>query len=220
MSILGERTRQRRKEIGISQKTLAQRVGVQQTSIYLIEKGETENPRFIMLLAAALDTSAQWLLGQEISRNEVAQAPAEPVAMVGYVDGKEFQPGCEWEESRWQWLLMPRDRRYPGVTRKLYEVRGECFDEVFPTGTIIVIAEFAALGRKPQAGDRCLVAKLHEGNGIELLIQELQGEGDRQFLRARSSNPDYLGSWKIDPASKQFKAMEILAKVIGSIRPE
>jgi transcriptional regulator with XRE-family HTH domain len=204
MTTLGERTRQRRKELGISQKTLAQRVNVKQTSIYLIEKGETENPRFMLALAAALDTTAQWLLGQEVLPVQAGQAPAEPVAMVGHVAGQEVQAQREWEESRWQWLLMPRDRRYPGVTRKLYEVRGDAFDEVFPAGTIIIVADYSALGRKPQAGDRCLVAKQHDGDGFELRIKEVQGDGDKQFLRSRSTNPDYLGSWKIDPVSKEF----------------
>ena len=198
MSVLGNRTRQRRQELKLSQKTLADRLGVKQTSVYLVESGATESPRFLLALAAALDTTPQWLLGKDEQALDDTISPIEPVALVGYVQGDATQPAPEWPQERWQWLLWRRDPRFPGVKRRLFEVRGDSFDEVYPHGTLVAIADYGALGLKPQAGHRCIIANFCS-EGVEMRIKEILGRPGALWLRSRSSNQLYAAeTWALD----------------------
>lgn len=61
MSTFRERVRSRRKEIGLSQKALAERSGLSQTTISDIERGRNDGSREIIALARTLNVQAQWL---------------------------------------------------------------------------------------------------------------------------------------------------------------
>ncbi|AKJ41469.1 XRE family transcriptional regulator [Pragia fontium] len=62
MQTLAERVAKRREQLGLSQKTLAEKINVSQQSINKIESGQTRSPRNLDKLAEALDVSPQWLL--------------------------------------------------------------------------------------------------------------------------------------------------------------
>ncbi|MBK5143365.1 helix-turn-helix transcriptional regulator [Budviciaceae bacterium BWR-B9] len=73
MQTLAERVAKRREQLGLSQKTLAEKIQVSQQSINKIESGQTRSPRNLDKLAEALDVSPQWLLFGDES------APIKPV---------------------------------------------------------------------------------------------------------------------------------------------
>ncbi|SQI42349.1 Uncharacterized HTH-type transcriptional regulator HI_1476 [Leminorella richardii] len=62
MQTLAERVAWRREQLGLSQKTLAEKIQVSQQSINKIESGQTRAPRSIDKLAEALDVTPQWLM--------------------------------------------------------------------------------------------------------------------------------------------------------------
>ncbi|AWH88034.1 XRE family transcriptional regulator [Limnobaculum parvum] len=62
MQTLAERVAKRREQLGLSQKTLAEKIQVSQQSINKIESGQTRSPRNLDKLAETLDVSPQWLL--------------------------------------------------------------------------------------------------------------------------------------------------------------
>ncbi len=62
MQTLGERIAKRREQQSLSQKALAEKVGISQQSVNKIESGQTRNPRNLDKLAAALSVTQQWLL--------------------------------------------------------------------------------------------------------------------------------------------------------------
>lgn len=61
MKTLSERLKKKRLELNMTQAELAQKVGVKQQSIQLIEAGETKRPRFLFEIAKALDCDPSWL---------------------------------------------------------------------------------------------------------------------------------------------------------------
>lgn len=67
MQTLGERLAQRREQLGLSQKALAEQVGVSQQSINKIETGQTRSPRNLDKLAQVLAVTPQWLLFGDVS---------------------------------------------------------------------------------------------------------------------------------------------------------
>ena len=62
---IAERTKWLREKRGLSQKELAQRAGVTQSTIGNVEAGLRRQPRELLALAAALQTTPQWLSSGE-----------------------------------------------------------------------------------------------------------------------------------------------------------
>lgn len=64
---IGERIKQRRKELGMSADKLAEKLGKDRSTIYRYEKGDIENLPLDILepIAAALNTTPQYLMGWE-----------------------------------------------------------------------------------------------------------------------------------------------------------
>ena len=59
---LGPRLRKRRKELGLTQTELAERVGTSQAVIQKIENGKSLRPRILEEIATALDVKPAWLM--------------------------------------------------------------------------------------------------------------------------------------------------------------
>ncbi|WP_392565380.1 helix-turn-helix transcriptional regulator [Utexia brackfieldae] len=59
--LLGDRIKQKRLALNLSQETLAKATGMTQQSICDIESGRIQKPRSLVELARALDCSAEWL---------------------------------------------------------------------------------------------------------------------------------------------------------------
>ena len=59
---LGPRLRKRRREMGLTQTELAERVGTSQAVIQKIENGKSLRPRILEEIAAALDVKPAWLM--------------------------------------------------------------------------------------------------------------------------------------------------------------
>lgn len=67
MSGIGERIRDRRKEMGMTQEDAARRAGALLNTFARLERGEVRDPHISTLrgLAEALDTSVAWIIGEE-----------------------------------------------------------------------------------------------------------------------------------------------------------
>lgn len=64
IKILGSRLKQRRKQLGMSQKELGRRIGIQAPSISSIERGITLKSSYLLEIAKALDVNPDWLTGK------------------------------------------------------------------------------------------------------------------------------------------------------------
>lgn len=62
MTTLGIRLRQARKKKKLTQKALAEQVGIKQQAIQRIERGDVKNTAYIVQLARILETSPDWLI--------------------------------------------------------------------------------------------------------------------------------------------------------------
>ena len=63
---IGKRALQRRKELGFSQRYIAEKLGVDTSTVLRYEKGASDNTKFYILegLSKALDVSVDWLKGE------------------------------------------------------------------------------------------------------------------------------------------------------------
>lgn len=74
MSIVGERIRDRRVQIGLSQEQLAHAIGSHQKQISRYEKGENDpTAEVVIRIAKALQTTPDWLLGFDDLEEDVSK---------------------------------------------------------------------------------------------------------------------------------------------------
>ena len=84
---IGARMRLRRKSLGISQGILSERVGVSFQQIQKYERGANRvSGSMLVSIAAALDTSVGWLVGEEGGLSEAADEVVRALALTGAVD--------------------------------------------------------------------------------------------------------------------------------------
>jgi transcriptional regulator with XRE-family HTH domain len=84
---IGARMRLRRKSLGISQGILSERVGVSFQQIQKYERGANRvSGSMLVSIAAALDTSVGWLVGEEGGLSEAADDVVRALALTGAVD--------------------------------------------------------------------------------------------------------------------------------------
>ena len=84
---IGARMRLRRKSLGISQGVLSERVGVSFQQIQKYERGANRvSGSMLVAIAAALDTSVGWLVGEEGGLADAADEVISALALTGGVE--------------------------------------------------------------------------------------------------------------------------------------
>jgi transcriptional regulator with XRE-family HTH domain len=84
---IGARMRLRRKSLGISQGVLSERVGVSFQQIQKYERGANRvSGSMLVAIAAALDTTVGWLVGEEGGLSDAADEVIQALALTGAVD--------------------------------------------------------------------------------------------------------------------------------------
>lgn len=134
MSKLGNRVKERRLELGLSQDDLAKLVKTSQQSIGLIERGERRRPRKLKELADALNVSQDWLLG---NTDAMSVESGLLIPVVGYVGaGAEFDFIDDYEKGAgFETVEAP-----PGTPRNAIAVmiRGKSEYPVYDDGDILL----------------------------------------------------------------------------------
>lgn len=86
MTVLADRVRARREELGLSQAELAARMPIScsQNVIAKIEVGQTRNPRYLYEIAQALSVSVGWLKGltDDPTPEKITEKPIPPEYML------------------------------------------------------------------------------------------------------------------------------------------
>jgi DNA-binding XRE family transcriptional regulator len=122
LEFIGRRVHQRRKELGLTQESLAESVNVVKSFVSAIEHGETQASGLVYLkLAQALEVSVQWLLtGAERTTAQSAPSPDVPplvsriaeekhwsykqtldvAAALGAIVARRTKAGQAWEPNR------------------------------------------------------------------------------------------------------------------------
>lgn len=137
---------------------------------------------------------------------------------VGEVAAGIWRDAFEW--PREDWLPFPYavlDERYPDAERRALRVRGDSMNDLYPDGSYVIWVSLAAIGRKPQTGDRVVVLRHRQGQ-TEATVKEFRRDGNkRKWLVPRSSNPEHRA---VEIDAKSGETIEIMGLVVGSQRVE
>lgn len=113
---VGDRVRERRESLGISQEALAAAAGTTQQSINHLEKGRVRRPGRLVEIAQALDCSPDWLLGRtEESAHAAADATDDSTGPRVYGTGPLPSTDGELDQSPEELLVTALDLHRRGL---------------------------------------------------------------------------------------------------------
>jgi transcriptional regulator with XRE-family HTH domain len=105
MRSVGNRLEERRKELGLSQKELAQRAGTTQPTLSALESGKSKETNFIARLAQQLGVHALWLetgQGPRLVSDPIQEIPKLSAAEQEILDLMQFLTGPQIEALKTQ----------------------------------------------------------------------------------------------------------------------
>jgi transcriptional regulator with XRE-family HTH domain len=82
MNTIGTRVRAARIEAGISQKELADKIGVKQPTISQLEKGSSAGSGYLPAIASALGVSALWLQSEKGPKHPIQNISARELMLI------------------------------------------------------------------------------------------------------------------------------------------
>ena len=107
---IGARMRLRRKSLGISQGVLSDRVGVSFQQIQKYERGANRvSGSMLVSIAAALDTSVGWLVGEEGGMSDAADDILQALALTGATDLLEAYAAIRRPSARAALLALAQE---------------------------------------------------------------------------------------------------------------
>ncbi len=211
MQTIGDRIRQRRKAVGLTQVMLAKNAGVSQSAITHLESGRNENSKYLPQIAEALNVEYNWLLSGKGDADQVSNISPLAVTLIPLISW--VQAGS-WGEAvdtfekgdAEQWLAAPL-----GVPEKTIALRvsGDSMTSPhpgpsYPDGVILYV------DTRPGAdynGKRVIV----KVDG-EVTFKEFRTDGARDYLKPL--NPQYP---TIDITGVDYR---IVGVVIATYTPE
>ena len=184
---IAERVKERRKQLGLTQYQLADLVGVAQTSIQKLERGDTKNPRNIEALARGLQCSPEFLrfgISDNINSN-VAPGPTlkAAVPLISWVQAgawSDINEVREFDADRYLCPVKCSDQTFA------LKVQGVSMEPKFYDGDLIFV--------DPEADcihGSYVVARLDDDN--QATFKQLIIESGHKFLKAANPNwPEQL----------------------------
>lgn len=111
---IGARMRLRRKSLGISQGALADQIGVSFQQVQKYERGANRvSGSTLVAVAAALDTTVGWLVGEEGAISDAADDIVQALAVSGAVDLLEAFVDIPKASARTALVALAREMAVP-----------------------------------------------------------------------------------------------------------
>ncbi|MCG7551969.1 XRE family transcriptional regulator [Pseudoalteromonas sp. Of11M-6] len=182
---IGERIRNKRKSLGLTQAALSEMVGIAQQSLQSIESGKIEKPRRIMELAKALETTPEYLqfgVG-DLDNASIGPELKNKLPLISWVQAGAWTDIQEVSTLEAEHFLCPvncSDKSF------VLRVQGVSMEPKFDDGDLIFV--------DPEA--ECIhgsfvVARLDDDN--QATFKQLIIEGGQKFLKALNPNwPEQL----------------------------
>ena len=186
---IGNRIKERRKELKLTQVKLSEMIGIAQQSLQKIENGTTKNPRNIQALAKALECPPEFLqfgigdskdIHSNVSPGPTIKATAPLISWVQAGAWSEITEIKAYDAERFMCPVNCSDLTF------VLKVQGISMEPKFDEGDLIFV--------DPEA--ECIhgsyvVARLDDDN--QATFKQLIIEGDHKFLKAANPNwPEQL----------------------------
>lgn len=153
---LGHRVKLAREQKGLSQAQLAEKVGMSQSAVHLLEKRDSDSSKFLYELSIALDVSTEWLktgypsIKQNIAINNVSLIPEKLLEKRADVPLLTWVSAGAWLQNHGSFTATDAVRWLPCPTAHsnmtfALKVEGDSMtspypnDKSYPHGTLIYV---------------------------------------------------------------------------------
>lgn len=203
-----------RKQRGLTQADLAERIDVAQPTIQRWENGKRE-PSLKQLheLASVLEVPVSALIESD---QIVPLGP--PLYLKGEVAAGMWVDAVEWDREYWQSFTGRINCDIDPRFRFGLRVVGDSMDVLYPEGTILECASVMG-GAEPIPGKRVIVMRENDRHEFEATVKELVESDGHLWLVPRSHNPEHQ-PFRLDKMADGIVEQRITAVVVSSVRPE
>nr|WP_298685274.1 S24 family peptidase [uncultured Dongia sp.] len=196
----------RLKEIGKTQKALADFIGLPEPRITDIIRGDRrvtagESEKIAAFIGWSSKKVARMLdpslppLDTELDLIDTTRVP-----VVGVIEAGEWREAVEFAMDEDQpFVDVPPDPRYPGIRRFALRVNGPSMNQLYPDGSHVIVVPAMDLGDgwRPNNGQRVVVQRTNDTGGVETTVKEFMVREDGQtFLVPRSTDPTFV-AWPV-----------------------
>ncbi len=221
MENLGSRIRKKRKELGISQTDLGEKIGMKQQGIMSIENGKSLRPRLLLELAQVLKTTPEWLLNgegasdQEDVGNNIQDPPDlmplntdKKTVLVPEYDFRASMGGGYVVDQETIKDIWPFSRRYVENDLRL-QARG------------LLIIEVVGDSMEPtlSSGDRVMVDTSDKRIGIPGIFVLWDGDGmvAKRLQKIPGTDPAQILSISDNPLQERYKVFADEINIVGRV---
>lgn len=142
---IGERIKNRRKELGLTVDELAQRLGKNRATVYRYESNDIEKLPTTVLepLAKALDVTPAYLMGWKSSDISIKKIPynAEGMELIPLVGKVAAGYNCHAEENITEYIRTDADSLKTGYDYFWLEVKGDSMEPTIQEGDLVLVQE-------------------------------------------------------------------------------
>lgn len=195
-----------RKEKGMTQQDLADRLGVTWQTVSNIERGTTS------LTAAKLPI---WAEALEVEPHELIAEPEEArmVRVVGPVQAGVFAESLEFPEDDQYEVAIPNDPALRAFRLEGREVRGPSMNRRYPERTVVIISDMVETGAGITVGKRYVVERERADGLREATVKKLwQDEAGAYWLLPESDDPRHQEPIPLDGGTDDT------IRIVGRVR--
>lgn len=201
---VGQRIKNRRKELGMSADKLAELINKNRATIYRYEKNEIENMPYDVIepLAKVLNVSPAYLMGWEDRATSLDSLPIKKIPVVSQISaGLPIYS----EENLIDYIYFAKDKISPDKELFGLKVSGDSMNKIFQDGEVVVIEKDSVI-ENGQIG----VVMVNGYNGT---LKRIRYNGDQLMLLPESTNPEHLPQVYSDESEIKF-----IGKVVASVK--
>lgn len=201
---VGQRIKNRRKELGISVDKLAELIGKNRATVYRYEKNNIENMPYDVIepLADVLKVSPAYLMGWDKGNTSLDTLPVKQIPVVSQISAG--LPIYSEENLIDYTYIATKDLN---DEKELFglKVSGDSMNKIFQDGEVVVIEKDSVI-ENGQIG----VVMVNGYNGT---LKRIRYNGSQLMLLPESTNPEHLPQVYSDESEIKF-----IGKVVASVK--
>jgi transcriptional regulator with XRE-family HTH domain len=218
MPDLSTKIRNLRRQLGLNQTELAERLKVTQASVSRWEKGSVPDGPRLAQLADLAGVSIKDLISDPESG---AEPHLNRYLVRGEVAAGVWTVAYEWAQDEWYPYFGGAHIEVPEGSRFGLVARGESMDQIYPDGTILDCVRLDVFNGQIDSGQRVVVERIRKDGEIEATVKEyMRADDGKVWLVPRSNNPAFQAPIALDEPAPDIAEIRIVAVVVGSYRPE
>lgn len=218
---MGDRIRQAREAVGLSQAELAERVAVSQPTVWEWENNQSQPKRFrVKRIAKALGRDSEWIERGSVPSYQKLSEDGEEVPVIGAVQAGAWMEAYQLPKEDWTYMTLPSDPRYPGIPRYGLKNEGPSMNKRLEPGGTWVFVRYEDIRQEPQAGQYVVAERVRRDGLVEATCKRLAADGaGKLWLWPESTDPRHQAPLALDgdQETAEIRLIGRVTRIVGDV---